>query len=133
MGAQGQGDWVRVLLDAVQPELDKDTSDISQYTLQVRVRAGRCGLRRRSAEQGIPALRHRWPRPACWLVCIVQQHVASDSEHSAIGCVRTQGHLDAALRSSSAAGEDPDVLRRVDVRMPQTSKCEFAGVSPPTA
>lgn len=36
-----------------------------------------------------------------------------------------QGHLDAALRSSSAAGEDPDVLRRVDVRMPPTS--ELAG------
>lgn len=31
---------------------------------------------------------------------------------------RPQGHLDAALRSSSAAGEDPDILRRVDVRLP---------------
>lgn len=29
-----------------------------------------------------------------------------------------QGHLDAALRSSSAANEDADVLRRVDVRLP---------------
>ncbi len=32
---QGQGDFVRVLLDAVQPELDKEAKDISQYTLQV--------------------------------------------------------------------------------------------------
>lgn len=29
-----------------------------------------------------------------------------------------QGHLDAALRASSAAGEDPELLRRVDVRLP---------------
>ena len=29
-----------------------------------------------------------------------------------------QGHLDAALRASSVAGEDPGLLRRVDVRLP---------------
>ncbi|KAL4856634.1 Gamma-tubulin complex component 3 [Chlorella vulgaris] len=58
----GQGDFVRVLLDAAQHELDKGAKDVSQYTLQ--------------------------------------------------------GHLDAALRSSSAANEDADVLRRVDVRLP---------------
>ncbi|GAB4814758.1 hypothetical protein N2152v2_001804 [Parachlorella kessleri] len=31
-----------------------------------------------------------------------------------------QGHLDTALRSSSAAGDDPDMLRRVDVRLQRT-------------
>lgn len=35
-----------------------------------------------------------------------------------------QGHLDAALRSSSAAGDDPDVLRRVDVRLPHGKTLE---------
>ncbi|KAL4446262.1 hypothetical protein ABPG77_003069 [Micractinium sp. CCAP 211/92] len=57
----GQGDFVRVLLDAARPELDRGAKEVSQYTLQ--------------------------------------------------------GHLDAALRSC-AAGEDPEVLRRVDVRLP---------------
>lgn len=57
-----QGDFVRALLDAAQPELDKPARDVSQYTLQ--------------------------------------------------------GHLDAALRASSVAGEDPGLLRRVDVRLP---------------
>lgn len=28
-----------------------------------------------------------------------------------------QGHLDVALRSSSASGDDPDLLQRVDVRL----------------
>lgn len=32
----GQGDFVRALLDAAQPELDKPARDVSQYTLQVR-------------------------------------------------------------------------------------------------
>ena len=31
----GQGDFVRVLLDAAAPELDKSAKDVSQYTLQV--------------------------------------------------------------------------------------------------
>lgn len=31
-----------------------------------------------------------------------------------------QGHLDTALRSSSAAAEDPDLLKRVDVRLQRT-------------
>lgn len=30
----GQGDFVRVLLDAAQPELDKGAKEVSQYTLQ---------------------------------------------------------------------------------------------------
>ena len=30
-----QGDFVRALLDAAQPELDKPARDVSQYTLQV--------------------------------------------------------------------------------------------------
>lgn len=58
----GQGDFVRVLLDAAQHELDKSAKDVSQYTLQ--------------------------------------------------------GHLDAALRSLSAAADEADVLQRVDVRLP---------------
>lgn len=32
----GQGDFVRVLLDAAQQELDKSAREVSQYTLQVR-------------------------------------------------------------------------------------------------
>lgn len=31
----GQGDFVRVLLDAAQHELDKGAKDVSQYSLQV--------------------------------------------------------------------------------------------------
>jgi gamma-tubulin complex component 3 len=31
----GQGDFVRVLLDSAQLELDKGAKDVSQYTLQV--------------------------------------------------------------------------------------------------
>lgn len=34
----GQGDFVRVLLDAAQPELDKGAKEVSQYTLQARGR-----------------------------------------------------------------------------------------------
>ena len=33
----GQGDFVRVLLDAVRPELDKPAGEVSQYVLQVRL------------------------------------------------------------------------------------------------
>lgn len=31
-----------------------------------------------------------------------------------------QGHLDAALRATSAATDDPDILKRVDVRLQRT-------------
>jgi gamma-tubulin complex component 3 len=43
----GQGDFVRVLLDAAQPELDKSAKDVSQYTLQVRLRQGGAAAPRR--------------------------------------------------------------------------------------
>lgn len=45
----GQGDFVRVLLDAAQPELDKSAKNVSQYTLQVGT-----GIRRGWEQQGRP-------------------------------------------------------------------------------
>jgi len=42
----------------------------------------------------------------------------ADIELLPFGTTNLQGHLDAALRSSSAASEDHDILQRVDVRLP---------------
>lgn len=93
----GQGDFVRVLLDSAQPELDKSAKDVSQYTLQVGAPLGM---------QGSLSVTHTPP--------------ASGTRGHPIGFMmwRLQGYLDAALRSSSAASEDADILRRVDVRLP---------------
>ena len=74
--------------------------------------------------------------PACFLArstaatrASQRQHVGSHCLHRTTSCCSLlpaglQGHLDAALRSSSAAGEDPELLRRVDVRLPPSKPLE---------
>ena len=48
----GQGDFVRILLDAARGELDREARDVSQYTLQVRQAGGRGGGQGRSGGGG---------------------------------------------------------------------------------
>lgn len=116
----GQGDFVRVLLDAAQPELDRGAKEVSQYTLQARKRGGKSVWGgKRAAEQ--PSGCGRLGSP-CYGRCpgrlVAAQHAAPSSPHPSTSRLHfLQGHLDAALRSC-AAGEDPEVLRRVDVRLP---------------
>jgi hypothetical protein len=107
----GQGDFVRVLLDAAQPELDKSAREVSQYTLQVGGRAGGWGGKERHGRCRLGAAYCCRCLAQCCGGCSIAPSPPPPRRRA------PQGHLDAALRAA-AASEDPDVLRRVDVRLP---------------
>lgn len=130
----GRGDFVSALLDLAEPELDKPARQVSQYVLQVmRImggtfgwrggapeglasgglgpRMGKGGCDEPSAIIFIGAERHRSMHP-----CLPARHGAQSGIHS-LPTTRRQGHLDAALRASTASSQDTDVADRLTVRL----------------